>query len=188
MAEYAEENGGQRRNRWSLAIWGTAAFLLLVPLVGMQFTSQVNWDETGIVMGLMLSAACGTYELAARTTGNGSYRLAVGIAVLAAFLLIWINLAVGIIGTEDNALNLMYGGVLAVALVGAAIARFEPEGMGRAFVVTAVAQLLVGIIALTTGHFTLVLEGFFAALWLIAAALFRKAARQQSAGRAAVEG
>ena len=36
---------------------------------------------------------------------------------MAAFLLIWINLAVGIIGSEDNPANLMYGAVLLLGLV-----------------------------------------------------------------------
>ena len=53
-------------------------------------------------MGAMLAAACGTYELAAWMTGNRAYRAAVGVAVAAAFLLVWINLAVGIIGTETT--------------------------------------------------------------------------------------
>ena len=37
-------------------------------------------------------------------------------AIVAAFLLIWINLAVGINGSEDNPANLMYGGVLTVGV------------------------------------------------------------------------
>lgn len=42
------------------------------------------------------------------------------------------NGAVGIVGSEDNPANLMYGGVLAVGIVGAVIARFRAEGMARA--------------------------------------------------------
>ena len=61
------------------------------------------------------------------------------------------NLAVGIIGTEDNPANLMYGGVLAVGIVGAIIARFQPHGMARALVATALAQALVAVIALIAG-------------------------------------
>ena len=61
-----------------------------------------------------VAAACGTCELAARMTGNSAYRAAVGVAVAAAFILVWMNLAVGIIGTEDNPAKLMYGGVLPV--------------------------------------------------------------------------
>jgi len=118
----------------------------------------------------MLAAACGTYELAARTTGNRAYRAAFGVAVVSAFILVWINLAVGIIGTEHDPANLMFGGVLAVGIIGAVIARFPP----------ALAQALVGVIALIIGSVeAVILTGFFVALWLTSARLFRKAAREQ---------
>jgi hypothetical protein len=176
-------------------MWGMAAFLLLLPLVAMQFTKVVNWDETDfIVFGAMLAIACGTCELAARMTGNTAYRAAVGLAVVAAFILVWINLAVGIIGAEDNPANLMYGGVLAVGIIGAIIARFQPLGMARALSATALAQALVGVIALIAGpgsrapsfpEAIVFLTGFFAALWLVSARLFRKAAREQTPAGAA---
>ena len=186
MVNHEEQGRGRRGGRWSIVVWGTAAFILLLPLVAMQFTDEVNWDETDfIVIGAMLAVACGTYELAARLAVNSAYRAGVGVAVVASFLLIWINLAVGIIGSEDNRLNLLYGGVLAVALAGALIGRFRPAGMARAFIAAAVAQLLVGVVALTAGYFTLVLEAFFAGMWLISAALFRKSARQQVSASAA---
>lgn len=176
-----EKHGGTRQGRWRMAVWSTAAFILLLPLVAMQFTKEVNWGPGDFtIIGAMLGIACGTYELAARIAVNSAYRLGVGVAVVASFLLIWINLAVGIIGSEDNDLNLMYAAVLAVALGGALIGRFEPAAMARAFAAAAAAQLMVGVIALTAGYFTLVLEAFFAAMWLISAALFRKSAREQS--------
>src|SRR5215217_2235907 len=118
----------------------------------MQFTDEVAWDETDFaVMGAMLFSACGAYELAARMTGNVAYRAAVGVAVVTAFILVWINLAVGIIGSEDNPANLMYGGVLAVAILGAVIGRFRSQGMARALAATALAQALVGAITVVAG-------------------------------------
>ena len=171
-----------------IAPWALAALLLLLPLVAMQVTDEVAWDETDfIVMGALLFGACGAYELAARRTGNGAYRAAVGVAVVAALLLIWINLAVGIIGSEDNPANLMYGGVLGLALAGAVMVRFQPAGLARVLAATALAQAAVGAIAVVLGwgstganwpEAILVLTGFFVALWLLSAWLFGRAARK----------
>lgn len=195
MAGQAENGGGRRGSRWRIAVWGAAALMLLLPLAAMRFSDEMNWDETDfIVFGTMLVVACGTYELAARATGNSAYRAAVGVAVAAAFILVWMNLAVGIIGSEDNPANLMYGGVLAVAIIGAVVARFQPHGMARALAATALAQMLVGVIALTAGlgstspsfpKAIIVLTGFFAALWLLSAWLFRKAGRERAPAGAA---
>lgn len=80
--------------------------------------------------------------------GDTAYRAAAGIALGTAFLLIWISFAVGVIGTEDNPANLMFGAVLLLGLIGAVAARFQPEGMARALAATALAQGLVALIAL----------------------------------------
>jgi hypothetical protein len=189
MAGSTETGGGRIESRRGIAVWSTAAFLLPPPLIAMRFTNEVNWDEIDfMVFGAMLAAACGTCGLAAGMTGNSAYRAAVGVAVAAAFILVWLNLAVGIIGTEDNPANLMFGGVPAVGIVGAVIARLQPQGMARALVATALAQALVAVIALSAGWGStgpgwpgdlLVLTGFFAALWVGSALLFRKAARER---------
>ena len=174
-------------SRWRLAGWGAAAVLLLVPLVAMQFTDEVDWSAADFaVFGAMLAGAGGALELAVRMTRNTAYRAAVGVALAAAFLLVWANGAVGIIGSEDNPANLMFGGVLAVGIVGAAVARFRPGGMARALVATAVAQALVAVIAAVAGLGNIfVSTGLFGALWLASAWLFRRASLQPvSAGMA----
>ncbi len=194
MAGNAENGGGTRGRVWRIVPWLVAAFLLLLPAIAMQFTDEVNWDETDfLVFGAMLAAAGGTYELAARMTGNSAYRAAVGVALAGAFILVWMNLAVGIIGSEDDPANLMYGGVLAIGIIGAIAARFQPQGMARALVATALAQASVAVVALVAGLGSpgsgpleiVALNGFFAALWLISAWLFRKAAREQTPAGAA---
>lgn len=183
MAGTLDNGSGRGGNRWRLAVWGTAALLLLLPLVAMQFTEEVAWTPFDFfVFGTMLLAACGTYELGTRVSGSAAYRAAVGVAVVGGFVLVWINLAVGIIGTERDPANLMFGGVLLVGAVGALVARFRPRGMARALAATAVAQASVGAIALVggLGVEAVVLSGFFAALWLTSAGLFRKAARERA--------
>ncbi len=194
MLENTENRGGRRGSRWRIAAWATAAILLLLPLFAMQVTNEVAWDLADFVFAGVLIVGVGVaYELTVRMTGNTPYRAAVAVALAAAFILIWINLAVGIIGTEDNPANLMYGGVLVVGIIGAVIARFRPDGMARALFAAALAQAVVAAIALIAGMQSPVspaieilgLNGFFAALWLGSAWLFRKAARGQAPPRRA---
>jgi hypothetical protein len=180
MATMVGDGGARSGNRLRVAIWGVAAVLLALPWVAMKLGDDVKWSRLDFVTwGVMLTLACGAYELAARKTGNRAYRAAMGIAVLASFLLVWINVAVGIIGTENNPANLMFAGVIAIEIIGALIARFRPDGMTRASVATAIGQALVGVVALyLRSPEGVVLSGIFVALWLASAALFRKAARQ----------
>ncbi len=197
MVENTENGGGQRGSRWRIAAWAAAALLLLLPLIAMQFTDQVVWDGADFaIFGALLVGTGVTFEVAARKTGNSAYRAAVGVALAAAFILIWVNGAVGIIGSEDNDANLMYGGVLAIGVIGALIARFEPHGMARALFATALAQALVAVIALIAGLGSpgsgpleiLILNGFFVALFVGSAWLFRHAAREQPPAGAGPEG
>lgn len=182
MARNMEHGSGRRRNRWSLAIWSIAALLLLLPAVAMQFSIEVDWTAGDFIfMGVMLSVACGAYELVARMTGNTAYRTAVGIAILTAFITVWVNGAVGMLGSEDNPDNLLFGGVLAVGLVGAILARFRPHGMALAMGATALAQAAMVVYALLGGYAEVVLHvGCFVIPWLLSAQLFRKAARQRA--------
>ncbi len=177
------------QNKAMIRILLTTAFLLLLPLLAMQFTHEVNWDLADfVVAGALLLGAGFTYELVARKGGNLAYRAAVGLALAAALLLVWLNLAVGIIGDEDNPANLMYIGVLAVGFIGAAIVRLEPRGMARVLFATALAQMLVPVIALTiwkppvpSGVLGLFgLNALFAMLFVGSGLLFRRAARAQN--------
>ena len=158
--------------------------LLLAPLIAMQFTDEVRWDLVDfIVAGALLFGAGATYRLLATRTDNLAYRAGVGLAVAAALMLVWANLAVGLIGAEDNPANLMYLGVLAVGVIGAIIVRFQARGMARALFATACAQALVAVIALTarmglpwSGPLEIVaVNGLFIALFIGSAWLFRRA-------------
>ncbi|MFC0679386.1 hypothetical protein ACFFGH_16240 [Lysobacter korlensis] len=184
MAGSGRRHDARRTNRWGKVIWGGAVLLLMLPAVAMQFTNEVNWDETDfIVVGMLLAAACGIYELGARLSRNTWYRAAFGVAIVTAFMLVWLNLAVGVIGNEDNPANLFFGGVLAIAIVGALLVRFRAHGMARVFDLTAIAQAAMAAYALFAGPYVkgAVLSLLFAMAWLVAARLFRIAGRQQGA-------
>ncbi|MEX0750388.1 MAG: hypothetical protein WD359_06220 [Dehalococcoidia bacterium] len=171
--------------------WVTvAAIILLLPLLAMLITDEVVWGPVDFaVAGALIVGTGSMYELAARKAGDMTYRAAAGVALATALVLVWANLAVGIIGSEDNPGNLMYVGVLAVGIIGALIARFQPHGMARVLFATAIAQALVAAIALMAGMHQdpgssvseiLNVNGFFVALWVGSALLFLRASATDS--------
>jgi hypothetical protein len=154
-----------------------AALILLLPFVAMKFTSEVNWTASDfIVAGVMISGVGLLFELAVRTNSNRAYRAGAALALAASFLTIWAVGAVGMIGDENNPLNLMFGVVLLVALLGAIIAGFRAAGMARAMVAAAVAQAIASGIGLFADPLGGVLSLAFATIWLASAAMFRRAA------------
>lgn len=176
------------RNRLRPWIWGAAVGLLLVPAIAMRFfpAAGVDWTALDFVaMGVLLALACGLYELGARASANAVYRLAFALAVLTGFLTVWVNLSVGMLGGEHDAINLGFAGVLLVAAAGATIARLEPAGMARAMAVAGVAQLLVVGVAVPMGvrPVELALTACFAVPWFASALLFGAAARRVVARR-----
>ncbi|HEY0943672.1 MAG TPA: hypothetical protein VGD81_00335 [Opitutaceae bacterium] len=124
--------------------------ILLIPAAAMLFKAEGwAWSPADfVIMGILIAGAVAAYQFAARKAPNRAYRTAAGLAVTTALVLLWINGAVGLIGSEDNPANRMYAGVLLVGLVGAALARLRPSGMAWALGVTAIAQFLVPVIAL----------------------------------------
>jgi hypothetical protein len=169
---------------WRLIGWGGAFALLLIPLVG-----SFPWSIGDYIFAAAIFALVGgTFELAVRRSGSGWYRAGVAVALATAFLLVWINGAVGVIGDEGNPANLMFLGVIAIAVAGGIGARFRAAGMAKAMTAAAGAEVVVGAVALVYGlganqppffPGVLLLIGFFALTWLLSAWLFQKAARQR---------
>jgi len=78
---------------------GTAA-MLLVPLVAMQFTSEVNWTGGDfIVAGVLLGGTGLLFELATSKLRSRRTRMIAGAVILLGFLFVWAELAVGIVGS-----------------------------------------------------------------------------------------
>jgi len=143
--QIAREEG---RNLLRLIGWGVAAALLILPLIAMQFTRDVNWTTSDfIVWGIMLATVGGLFELAVRLSPLPSYRAGFGVALLGAFLVTRTNLAVGIVGSEDNPANQLFFLALLVGIVGAGVARLRSPGMAHAMFATAIALAAAFIIA-----------------------------------------
>lgn len=119
---------------------------------------------------------------------NLSYKFAVALALILVFVLIWINLAVGIIGNEDNKANLMFVVVLIIGLIGAIKVRLQSIGMSYVMLLLALTHIIVAVIEMI---FQFGSQGpiwpfdvigascLFAILWFCTALLFRRAAQIQ---------
>jgi hypothetical protein len=181
MADRVEQVGGRGWSPWRVAGWSIPVLLLMLPAVAMQFTSEVNWTAGDFIFAAIMFATVGlAFELIVRTSDSLAYRFGAGLAVIGAFLTIWVNGAVGMIGSEDNPYNLLFGAVLLIALIGAVLARFLAAGMARAMVVTAIAQVALGAVGFATDPRGAVFSIGFAGLWLLAAALFWNSALEQT--------
>jgi hypothetical protein len=123
--------------------------IVAIPAVAMAFQAE-GWAWSGfdfVAMWVLIAGAVAAYKFVASQVPDRAYRAAAGLAVIAGLVLVWMNGAVGLIGSEDNPANLLYGGVLLVGVAGAVIARLQPLGMAWALWATAAAQLLVPVVA-----------------------------------------
>ena len=171
--------GRARSSPWRILGWGMAAALLLTPLVAMQFTSEVNWTASDFAFaGVMFGGVGNAYEFAVRRTRSHAYRGAVALALAAAFLIVWANGAVGMIGDEGDPANLMFAAVLAIALLGSVLARFRAGGMAAVMAAAAVAQAMAGGVGMLIDPLGGIFSAAFAGLWLISAALFHRSATE----------
>ena len=169
-----------RSSPWRIIGWGTAGLLLLLPWI-----MKAPWTGSDYVFAAVLFGSVGiASELIVRKSGSFAYRLGAAMAVIAAVLTIWINGAVGMIGSEDNPYNLVFLGVLIIALTGAVLSRFQAPGMMRATAVAAIAQLAAGAAGLPTDVRGAILSMLFASVWVLSAAFFRNAASENSNGAA----
>jgi hypothetical protein len=166
------------------------AALLAIPALAMAFrigvpdpgsgTVGVNWGAMDFAAaGVLILGAGLLFEYASSRVANLAHRAAVGIAVLAGLGLVWVNLAVGLMDVENG--NLLYVLVLFVALVGAAIGRFEPQHAAIAMFVTAAVHATVAVIGQATGLGpTLQADAFWVVGWIASGLLFRHASMEHA--------
>ena len=74
--------------------------ILLIPLIAMQLTNEVNWSVFDfIIMGAMLTITGLLGEIIFKKVKKYKHRVVLYVVVAIIFLLIWAELAVGIFGT-----------------------------------------------------------------------------------------
>lgn len=171
--------------RHIIIVFILTGIILLIPLIAMIAGDEVVWGLMDFVIaGILLSGAGISFVLLTHKAGSRTYSIATGIAVGTALFMMWANLAVGIIGNEDNPANIMYLWVLGVGVVGAVIAQFKPKGMSLALMATAITQVIIVVIAYIEGNGStfkdflelITVNGFFIALWIISSALYLQSA------------
>lgn len=173
--------------RWRVLRWGAAAALLSVPAIAMRFTDEVQWTLSDfLVMGALFAAILLAYEAFARRADTLAYRAGAAAATAGLFGLVWVNLAVGIIGTERNDANMLFALPIATVVGGAIAVRMRAAGLARVLLLAAGETAAIGVAGAafrlgaedpTFPADTLGASGLFVAIWLVAAALFARAAR-----------
>ncbi|WZL89273.1 hypothetical protein VS868_00570 [Salinimicrobium sp. 3283s] len=77
-----------------------ATFLLLLPLLGMQFSQEVNWDLFDFIVAAILLYGTGLIiELILRKVKDSQKRLIICAIILGVLFLVWAELAVGVFGS-----------------------------------------------------------------------------------------
>ncbi len=170
-----------------IAGWAVLGLLFLAPFVAMQSGADVHWtaNDFGVFGGLLLLIGLGC-EVALRRLASWATRFAWAVTLVTAALLVLVNGAVGLMGSEQADANHLFGLVLAVVAVGIGVARADTGRMASVMVAAAITQIaVVAVISLgdlvplaeRTHQDALFSGPGFATLWLIAAFLFRKASR-----------
>ena len=177
-------NGPLRHFPWRKLVWGTAATLMLAATVAKLTLPDFGWSPGDFVAAaVLLGGGALAVEVALRLArGNTAYLIAAAMGIGACFLLVWINGAVGMIGTEDNPANLGFLAIVAVAILGTLAARARAAGMAVAMSVCGAAQLAMAAYAFWLSSIEgIVASLVFAGIWSTAAHLFRVAAREPGA-------
>jgi len=140
-----------------------------------------------LIMGILIFGTGMAYTLISRISNDLSYRLALGTGIGTGFFLIWSNLAVGLIGSENNDINALFFLLLVLGFAGALVSRFQAKGMTWVMGFVAAGQLSIAGYALATGaqHLPqssvgeiLGVTAFFTVFWVASGLLFGQAGKR----------
>ena len=86
------------KNKSLTHIISVLAILLLIPFIAMQFTTEVKWTLMDfIVAGILLLSTGLACNFVIQKVKNTKFRIAIYLTILAILLLVWAELAVGIL-------------------------------------------------------------------------------------------
>jgi hypothetical protein len=172
------------------AVVVVTVLLLSLPLIAMQFTNEVRWGVGDfVVAGALIFTTGLVYVIVLRYATTIIGKVATGLAISTTFLMVWANLAVGLIGAGPHLGNLLYTAVVVVVIFGLYLSRFKPHGLERTMFGAALTLVFIAVIALVAGmqHYPgssvveiIGVNGFFALLFIISGLLFRHASLEQS--------
>ena len=162
--------------------WVAAAALLLFPVVMSQVGRDWAWS-VALIAAAVIGAVLAAVELATRRAGDAAYRAGVTIALAASLLQTWISMVAGDPDiTVGTFVLVLMAGVCAFAV------RARAKGLARAMLGLAAVQAILTALAATDPSAAgdpkgiagvVLVGGYFAVLWLVAAALFQRSVRAE---------
>ncbi|MDG1330910.1 MAG: hypothetical protein P8P74_01160 [Crocinitomicaceae bacterium] len=88
------------RNRRLVIFLVIIAALLCLPLIGMVFTSEVNWNVADFaVAGALLTGTALGIEFILRVVKKPTHRILLAMTALLVLIVLWIEIAVGLFGS-----------------------------------------------------------------------------------------
>ncbi|MCJ7421019.1 hypothetical protein [Sphingomicrobium astaxanthinifaciens] len=170
-------------------LWGLLALpLLLAAVAGLRGAEGFDWRPGDYLAALVLLGGAGLLgDTLLRASGSTAYRLGALVGCLSLLFLCWANLAVGLVGSEDNPFNQVYFALVPLPGLGALLARGSARAMARLMAATAAGFVALAIAALATGQADapyssvaeiLGLHALFTGLFALAALAFGIAARR----------
>lgn len=174
------------------SLWKTpaivTALIVMLPILGNHFVEDWHWDVRGFVLfGTIIFSLAFSFQFITRNIHTAAYRYALGLTLVFSFTVFWGNWVQA--ADDVNPAALAYLIVPVVGVIGAVIARFRAKGMSLALSAMAITQavLLARAFIIRNPDLTPwtapVIRGFVGntinlAAFVVAALLFRKAARQ----------
>lgn len=163
--------------------WALVAFLIALPAIAMAAGAEgVDWGSEDFIAATILLGGAGlVVEALVRVSRDWCYRIAAVLVTFGALFTIWSNLAVGIVGNEDNPFNITYFLIVPLLALGAIFVKLRARGMAAVARVAAIFYIAMGIAAFAAGigepaPFIIGIHVLFVTIFVGAAALFQQAA------------